>query len=81
MPIYEYQCEPCDYIFETLIRSPDDVPHCPRCGGTHLAKQFSVPANAQSGGKSSSMLPVCESPGGSYGCGAGECRSGMCSFD
>ena len=44
MPMYEFRCEPCDHAFETLVRGPDDVPHCPKCRGTALRKQFSVPA-------------------------------------
>src|SRR5262245_49899675 len=81
MPIYEYRCEPCDHAFETLVRSPGDVPHCPQCGGVELVKQFSVPAAAQPGGKGSS-LPISGDPGGSpFGCGAGGCGAGMCSLD
>lgn len=82
MPIYEYHCEPCDRTFETLVRSSSDVPHCPSCGNLDLAKQFSVPAAAKVGGASGS-LPVCADVGPSPmgGCGAGGCRSGMCSFD
>ena len=81
MPIYEYHCEPCDHTFETLIRREGDVAHCPRCGNNDLAKQFSVPAAAQShsGGTS---LPVCaEASGPSYGCGRPECGSGSCAFE
>jgi putative FmdB family regulatory protein len=80
MPIYEYRCEPCDHTFETLVRGQGDVPHCPQCGGIDLAKQFSVPAAAQTGGRSAS-LPVCETASNPYACGPGQCRSGMCSFD
>ena len=82
MPIYEYRCEPCDQTFETLIRGNGDVAHCPECGGIDVAKQFSVPAAAQTGARSdSSSLPVCEAPSGFGGCGSGPCGSGMCSFD
>jgi putative FmdB family regulatory protein len=81
MPIYEYRCEPCDHTFETLIRGQGDSAHCPKCGGIELAKQFSVPAAAQSGARQSSSLPVCDTGGGSFGCGSGPCQSGMCSLD
>jgi putative FmdB family regulatory protein len=83
MPIYEYRCEPCDHSFETLIRGPADVAHCPRCGGIDLEKQFSVPAAAQSGGPKGSSLPVCETGGGSPfgGCGMGGCGSGFCAME
>ncbi len=81
MPIYEYRCEPCDHTFETLIRGNGDVPHCPKCGGIDLNKQFSVPAAAQTGGKGAS-LPICGEPSGNpNACGPGGCRSGLCSFD
>lgn len=76
MPIYEYRCEPCEHTFETLIRASRDTAHCPRCGGVELAKQFSVPAAAQTGGAS---LPVCADTGPrSFGCGGGPCATGMC---
>jgi putative FmdB family regulatory protein len=80
MPIYEYRCEPCDHIFETLIRGQGDVAHCPWCGRIDLVKQFSVPAAAQTG-QGSSSLPICQSGDDSHGCGPGHCRTGMCSFD
>ena len=81
MPIYEYLCEPCDHTFETLVRGQGDVPHCPKCGGIDLAKQFSVPAAAHSVGRANSSLPVCETSANPGACGPGQCRSGMCSFD
>jgi putative FmdB family regulatory protein len=82
MPIYEYRCEPCDHTFETLVRSQGDTPHCPRCGGIELAKQFSVPAAAQTAGRAGGSLPVCDTGGApSFGCGSGPCRSGMCGLD
>ncbi len=81
MPIYEYCCDSCDHAFETLIRGSGDAPHCPKCGGIDLAKQFSVPASAQAGGKAGGSLPVCEMPSSASACGPGHCRTGMCSFD
>ena len=77
MPIYEYRCAPCDHTFETLVRSSGDVPRCPSCGNVDLAKQFSVPAAAQTG----ASLPVCGAGPKDLGCGPGQCRTGMCSFD
>ncbi len=40
MPLYEYRCAGCDYEFETLVR-PGDVPECPKCKGTSLARLLS----------------------------------------
>jgi putative FmdB family regulatory protein len=73
MPIYEFHCEPCDHRFETLIRSAQDAPKCPKCGNLEVAKEFSVPAAAQGGAKSSS-LPAFD--GG--GCGRPQCGGGFC---
>ena len=83
MPIYEYRCEPCDQTFETLIRTADDVAHCPPCGNVEVAKQFSVPAAAQTGHGhvQGGSLPVCESGPSAFGCGGGRCMSGMCGTD
>ncbi len=79
MPIYENRCKPCEHTFETLVRSPQDVPHCPSCGGIDLAKQFSVPAASQVQGSSasSSSLPMAN-PGQ---CGMGGCGGGMCGME
>ena len=80
MPLYEYHCEPCDHTFETLVRSATDAPRCPECGGIDLTNQFSVPAAAHTGAAGAS-LPICNSGAQNFGCGAGQCRTGMCSLD
>ncbi len=79
MPLYEYHCEPCDHTFETLVRSDRDVPRCPRCGSVDVAKEFSVPAAAQSGSPRGASLPMC-GPAPMMGCdrGMGGCGAGMC---
>lgn len=80
MPIYEYHCDPCAHTFETLVRSSGDVARCPKCGNIEVAKQFSVPAAAQTG-RGSSSLPVCDTGPKSFGCGGGHCATGMCGLD
>ncbi len=78
MPIYEYQCPPCEHTFETLVRSERDVPRCPKCGSIDLSKQFSVPASAKvNGSTSSSSLPIA----GQGMCGMGGCGGGMCGME
>ncbi len=79
MPIYEYRCEPCENTFETLVRSSQDVPHCPSCGSIDLEKQFSVPASAHVNGSSASSasLPMA----GPMNCGMGGCGGGMCGME
>lgn len=58
MPIYEYRCEDCEQVFETLVKStrrPRPVA-CPHCGSKQVARKLSVFA-AQQGRDSSSSLP------------------------
>lgn len=76
MPIYEYNCSQCEAEFEVLVRG-DAAPECPNCGGTKLAKQFSVPAAHSSG---SSDLPICQ-PAPSGGCGLPRCGMGGCQIE
>lgn len=80
MPLYEYQCTPCDHTFETLIRNPGDVARCPRCGTVNVFKLMSVPAMAHVGAARAGELPMRSEPIGasSFGCGRPQCGSGMC---
>jgi len=79
MPIYEYHCEPCEHTFETLIRGSGDVARCPRCGNIEVAKQFSVPAAAHTGGARGGELPISSGSGAqSFGCGRPQCAGGTC---
>lgn len=33
MPIYEYRCKKCGYVFEVLQKMSDPTPFCPSCRG------------------------------------------------
>ncbi len=77
MPIYEYTCDDCQVDFEILVRGGEQ-PECPTCGGTKLAKQFSVPAAHVAG---SSQLPVCSTPMPAAGCGLPQCGAGRCGME
>lgn len=80
MPLYEYHCEPCDFTFESLIRSASDQPSCPQCRSINVEKQLSVPASPQSTGARGGMLPLSAAASGSpsFGCGRPQCGSGRC---
>ncbi len=44
MPIYEYECQKCEYRFERLQKLSDPPPtKCPQCGGK-VAQLLSPPA-------------------------------------
>ena len=43
MPIYEYQCESCDNIFEKLVfKGEDEAVDCPSCGGKKVKRLLSA---------------------------------------
>lgn len=51
MPIYEYQCQSCDYEFEKLQRISDDpLQECPQCHQLSLKKKISAAGFRLSGG-------------------------------
>ena len=45
MPIYEYQCQDCDYVVEVLQKIADaPAVDCPSCGKPSLKKKISAAA-------------------------------------
>ena len=51
MPIYEYQCEACGHILETLQKISDEpLTKCPECGEDALKKLISASAFRLKGG-------------------------------
>ena len=42
MPIFEYACQDCDHLFETLVLADDQEPtQCPACGRDTLCRVMS----------------------------------------
>ncbi len=41
MPMYEFKCEDCGHLFETLVFSNEKA-SCPKCKGTHLKRLISA---------------------------------------
>lgn len=61
MPIYEYECNECQCVFERLVfASDEEKPVCPGCGKTNVTKKIScvgylsAAANAKSASACSS---------------------------
>ena len=51
MPIYEYKCDACDHVFDTLQKiSESPLTECPECGKEALKKLISSPAFRLKGG-------------------------------
>ncbi|NNG06468.1 MAG: zinc ribbon domain-containing protein [Desulfobacteraceae bacterium] len=47
MPIYEYNCDNCNYSFDKLVLNKDSGVHCPLCQGEvkKLMSTFSYAVN------------------------------------
>ena len=51
MPIYEYQCKSCGYVFDALQKMSDDpLTDCPDCAKPELRKLLSAPNFRLKGG-------------------------------
>lgn len=47
MPIFEYACPKCGYVFEKLVLSKSQPePACPKCGSARTDQKFSTFAAA-----------------------------------
>jgi putative FmdB family regulatory protein len=73
MPIYEYKCQDCQWVFEKLIRSlsATDPIHCEKCQSSSVIKLISN--FAYSGGSKSPS----DQSAPSHSCGS--CSSSNCS--
>lgn len=74
MPIYEYECNKCTKIFETITFAGDrdDNPKCPHCDTDDVKKIMSAGAIRPDGipkGKGGFAPPACGSGCGSAGGG------------
>lgn len=60
MPIYEYKCGECGRIFDLLIRSQEQEPHCKHCDSTKLKRLISRPGliRSQNTGDTGKLQPV-----------------------
>lgn len=43
MPLFDFQCQACENVFEALVRG-ETLPSCPECGATELERLLSLPA-------------------------------------
>ena len=68
MPLYEYQCNNCEEVFEQIVRFSDaDLPPgCPFCGKKDTHKKISLAASfgSSSSGAVASSGNNCGSGGG-----------------
>jgi putative FmdB family regulatory protein len=43
MPIYEYQCKKCGFVFEMFVLSHQEKTRCPKCSSENVEKLISAP--------------------------------------
>ncbi|HLD35428.1 MAG TPA: zinc ribbon domain-containing protein [Planctomycetota bacterium] len=83
MPLYEYQCQKCQKVFEVLVRSDKDSKGlaCPHCKDKKVRKMFST-FGTNSDQRIASPVPCASAksgmPAGHAGCTS--CASGSCSM-
>ena len=54
MPIFEYVCPVCAYVFEKFVMSRNqEAPPCPQCGSARAEQKFSTFATVSAGPGSS----------------------------
>jgi len=77
MPIYEYQCQQCDHVFERLVGSMKErsAPPCPKCQGV-TKRRLSVFATHNSSSSTACGMDgdACPTAQG------GGCTTGQCPF-
>lgn len=81
MPIFEYKCQACDNVFETLqLPGQNGQPACKACGSTDLKKLISAPFLPSSVGRpANDDIKCCGAPAGKDNGAAGKgCTSGSC---
>ncbi len=68
MPIYEYKCRRCGYVFEQLYmrKHDEEAVRCPSCGKTETEKILSMFSSGKGGllSNAGSSLSSCGSRGG-----------------
>ena len=68
MPLYRYECQSCEHDFEELVFNGEEVV-CPKCQGTKLERQQTMPGMPQvKDGFSSSCGDLSLPPCGATGC-------------
>jgi len=74
MPLFEYRCSQCGYLFEHLVRRSSDRPGaCPKCGSGKVEKELSTFSAHQA---PEAGLPSCASGR----CSTSSCATGACPF-
>ena len=75
MPIYEYRCRDCEAKVELLLRSSEEEPVCPHCGGSRLERRISA-VNVMSGSTARPAGRTC--CGREERCASPACDDGSC---
>lgn len=74
MPLYEFQCKKCDFVFEDLVASSTQTSACPKCPGKGK-RILSACVSHTAGGAKSASPGKAKSGGGCGGCHGGSCGS------
>lgn len=69
MPIYEFECLDCNEVFETIVRSAENVKDvtCKKCQSNKIKKNISAGSHRLAGGGSLPAAPMAGCGGGKSG--------------
>ena len=73
MPIFNFKCDKCGNLFETLLKNRSEETECPKCGSRELT---SAPNRISVGRSNSNSCPaqaMCPGAAAAGGCGRGGC--------
>lgn len=77
MPIYEYSCQACGELFETIQFGVATEPRCPFCGAVETRKVLSVSSSVSGAPQRGMPGPkdhgCCGQTPGASGCTPGSC--------
>ncbi len=76
MPIHEFRCASCDYVFELLIMNKEELEavRCPKCQSPEVGKLMSA-SNFSIGGGSKSSSSQNQPKVQQHSCGSGSCTN------
>ena len=57
MPMFDFHCPKCQYLFEELVFG-DEVPSCPQCGESRTERRVSAPSPQKTGAFPFKIGPV-----------------------
>lgn len=73
MPIFNFKCEKCGNLFETLLKNRSEETECPQCGSKELTPAPNRISVGRSNSNSCPAQAMCPGAAAAGGCGCDGC--------